>query len=384
MFFNDVIGQHTCKRQLLQSVHDNRISHAQLFLGPEGCGNLAMALAYSQYIVCENRTDTDSCGICPACIKAQKFIHPDIHFTFPFVNIEKRELCSDWITEWRTFLGKNPYGNYNDWIREIDAENKQGNIYAKECMDIMRRLTLKSFESPYKILILWLPEYLGNDGNRLLKIFEEPPDNTVFLLVATDQEKILNTILSRVQIIKFGRLAEKEIAAALQEELSLDEQKALRIASVSEGNYNEALAIASMQENEHAGLLHDWINYASRREIKDLITWNDQFARLGREYQKSFFQYALHFLREILLIQLGVAEMTRMDEQDRKLAEALAKVLDHESIVDLITLFEKSVYFIERNVNAKVMITYVSISLMKRFTKNKTISKQPFFEKWEF
>ncbi len=384
MFFSDVIGQQQIKEQLIRSVQQNRVSHAQLFLGPEGCGNLAMALAFAQYLNCEDKQENDSCGRCPSCTKAQKFIHPDIHFAFPIINLDKRETSGDWMQEWRIFLNTNAYADYNDWITQIDAENKQGNITAKECLDIIRKLTLKTFESTYKILILWLPEFLAKEGNRLLKIVEEPPDNTVFLFIANDQELIINTILSRMQIVKFPRLQESEIATALAQRIGIEILQAKKIAALSEGNFNEACKVATMHEDGNTAFLREWMEACYRKNVKELFKWNEQFVKMGREYQKNFFQYCLHFYRQILLIEIGVRQLSNLTEAEHKMAEGLGKELGRHKITAIIELLDKSIYFVERNANAKILINYISISIMKHFNRSIQSTKRPFFENWAF
>ncbi|MBK9455926.1 MAG: hypothetical protein IPO24_10235 [Bacteroidetes bacterium] len=346
MLFKNVIGQTRIKLQLTKGVADNRVSHAQLFLGPEGSGNLAMALAYSQYINCENKQTVatedgtvhgDSCGTCPSCLKAQKFIHPDIHFTFPFVKTDKKEVCADWMVEWRQFMLNTPYGGYNEWITQIiEGENKQGNITARECQEIMRRLSLKNYRSTYKIIILWLPEYLGNEGNRLLKILEEPPENTVFIK---------------------------------------------KIAALSDGNFNEATQLIDIHEDANTTMIREWMEACYRHNVKALFAWNDRFVKMGREQQKNFFQYCLHFFREVLLLEAGAGSLSKLSDAELKTAEGLGKVLGVDRITFILELFDKCIYFVERNVNAKIMMTFVSVTLLKQFQSN-SINTRPFYEKW--
>ncbi|MBK8343267.1 MAG: hypothetical protein IPL12_08110 [Bacteroidetes bacterium] len=391
MLFKDIIGQTRIKVQLTKGVADNRVSHAQLFLGPEGSGNLAMALAYAQYINCENKQSVaaendlsygDSCGACPSCIKAQKFIHPDIHFTFPFVKLDQKELCADWMVEWRQFMLNTPYGGYNEWITQIiDTENKQGNITAKECQEIMRRLSLKNYEAEYKVLILWLPEYLGNEGNRLLKILEEPPENTVFLLVANDQERIINTIMSRVQIVKFPRLSDNDVIPALVERFKLPLPQAKKIAALSEGNFNEAIQLIDTHEDANTTMIREWMEACYRQNVKSLFAWNDRFVKWAVSSKKNYFQYCLHFFREVLLLEAGAGKLSKLSDAELKTAEGLGKVLGVERITFILELFDKCIYFVERNVNAKIMMTYVSVTLLKQFQSN-SINTRPFYEKW--
>src|SRR5690606_19290640 len=211
-----------------------------------GTGALPLAAAFAQYILCENKVDGESCGVCPACKKAAGFVHPDIHFSFPVIPRKSgdKPVSSDYLPQWREFLSQHPYGNVYDWLQSIQAENKQGNITTEECNDIFRKLALKSYEAEYKILILWMPEYLGAAGNKLLKIIEEPPEKTLFILVAENEEKVLGTILSRTQLVKIPALDNQLVAEALQSRSNLPEQEALQIASLADGNYREAIQLA--------------------------------------------------------------------------------------------------------------------------------------------
>src|SRR5437762_4317021 len=271
MPFSDIIGQQQVKHRLVEMVRHNRLSHALLFLGKEGNGSLPLAMALAQYITCEkvnpksqvsnsnqslfedespqtSPTDTvpaDSCGVCFSCVKAQRLIHPDIHYSYPVVTKKSGSppISTDYISEWREFIHSYPYGNVYDWLQFIGAENKQGNITAQECNDIIHQLNLKSFESEYKILILWMPEYLGNEGNKLLKLIEEPPPNTLFILVAESESLILPTIVSRCQLIKIPGLETHEIEKALMNRNKTNKENARQAAIVSEGNYREALQI---------------------------------------------------------------------------------------------------------------------------------------------
>src|SRR5687767_4640114 len=268
MQFEKIIGQQEIKKHLVEMVQHNRLSHALLFLGKEGSGALPLALALAQYVVCEkvntqqqgyaalneestnspltiDHSPSDSCGTCPACLKAVQLIHPDIHFSYPVVTKKSGTppVSIDYITEWREFIKSYPYFNVYDWLQFIGAENKQGNITAHECNDIIRKLNLKSFESEYKILIMWMPEYLGNEGNKLLKLIEEPPPNTLFVLVAENESLVLQTILSRCQLVKIPALETKEIEEALIRRHKTESGIARQVAGVSEGNYRDAMQL---------------------------------------------------------------------------------------------------------------------------------------------
>ncbi|MBK7108340.1 MAG: hypothetical protein IPH61_04060 [Bacteroidetes bacterium] len=383
MRFADIIGQEKIITELRRTVKENRVSHAQLFLGPQGCGNLAMALAFAQYLNCENRTEEDSCGVCDSCRKAEKFVHPDIHFTFPFINKDKKEICSDWLPEWRIFLENTPYGNYIRWIQQLDAENKQGNINAKECMDILHKLSFKSFESTYKVLILWLPEFLEKEGNRLLKLIEEPPDNTIFLFVANDQNLIINTILSRLQMVKFLRLQTDAIALALSKQFEIEYNRAVHIAAMSEGDYNEAMELMALHEGERTLQFRNWMAHCFRNQMNEILEFEDMFAKWGREKQKSFFHYGLHILRELIVFQAGAGNVDRLPDEETTLVTGLAKSFNTEQAIVIANYLDKAIYFVERNANAKILFTYLSISIMKIIKTENALAVKPFFESWD-
>ncbi len=241
MQFREVIGHKAIKEQLIKSVFENRVSHAQLFLGPEGSGNFALALAYAQFISCTDRQLTDSCGVCSSCRKYNKLIHPDLHFSYPFFRGGEKEDSMQDLEEWRDLVITNPYFDMEEWRSRLDAQNKQPNINKAECLNILHRLSLKAFESEFKTMIIWLPEYLKNEGNRLLKTLEEPSGKTLILLVANHQDQILNTILSRTQLVKIPALSNQDIQEYLMESKDLPEAQASRIAYLSEGNMQAAL-----------------------------------------------------------------------------------------------------------------------------------------------
>src|SRR6201985_2383182 len=268
MGFKSVIGQAQVKQHLIELVRLNRLSHALLFLGPEGSGALPMALAFAQYVVCERAKGDlgDACGICASCVKASQLIHPDIHFSYPVIpkKAGDKPVSTDYISEWREFVRQYPYGNAYDWLQFIGAENKQGNISAHECNEINRKLSLKSFESGYKILIMWMPEYLGNEGNKLLKLIEEPPPDTLFVLVTENEAQILSTILSRVQIIRLPKPQVKEIQEALVSRAGVQPEQARQLAAVSEQNYREALRQLQHGQDDWQSLLREWLNAVFR------------------------------------------------------------------------------------------------------------------------
>jgi len=370
MQFKQIIGHTALKRQLCSSVDTARIPHAQLFLGPEGSGQLALALAFAQYVLCENPSDGDSCGQCSACNKATKFIHPDVHFSFPTVG--SKAISNHFLENWRTALKDNPYLNANEWLQHIGAENKQGNITKEECVSIVKKLSLKSFEAVHKILILWLPEYLAKEGNRLLKLIEEPPENTLFVLVAENQELILNTIISRCQILKVHALPDNEIIEGLMHQKGLSETEAQKAAHLSDGNYNAALQVARHQENDNARLFLEWLRKCYQGHGVEQVSWAEKLAGLGRENQKHFLHYALHFLREFLRLKLIGEEGVRLQQEELNTAMKMLKVIDVDQVEQIVKLFDDCTYYIERNANPKILFLDAAIqinSILKRVAK---------------
>jgi DNA polymerase-3 subunit delta' len=395
MQFNDIIGQHHVKQQLVEMVQHNRLSHALLFLGNEGNGSLQLAIALAQYVTCEkanprSRTDNqadaassslftaessdspltthdsriDSCGVCSSCIKAEKLVHPDIHFSYPVVTKKSGSppVSADYISEWREFIKSYPYGNVYDWLQLIGAENKQGNITAQECNDIIRQLSLKSFESEYKILVLWMPEYLGNEGNKLLKLIEEPPPNTLFVLVAENESLVLPTIVSRCQLIKIPALETGEIEEALIKRNNTNAATARQAASVSEGNYREALQMVQHAEDDWQSLLREWLNAILKTGPVTQAKWVEEISRLGREKQKQFLRYFNHLLEQAIRYKL-MKENIFLPDNEKDFANRLNRIADIGQQKAIIEELDKATYYIERNANAKILFHALTIKL---------------------
>ncbi|HXH18923.1 MAG TPA: hypothetical protein VNJ07_07535 [Chitinophagales bacterium] len=366
MLFNTVIGQQELKRKLIDSARHNTVSHAQLFLGPLGHGGLPLALAFSQYLNCEKPGDNDSCGICPSCVKAQKFIHPDIHYSFPFPKVEKKERCDEFIHEWRDALAENPYLDLFTWMARFEAENKQPNITIKECHDLIRKLSLKAFESPYKIVILWLPEYLGKEGNSLLKIIEEPPDRTVFILVAENSDEVLPTILSRTQIVKIPHIEHSILAEALQQKFETDSDAAFRLATISNGDYIEASRQIQHAFGELSELFVQWFTLcfpSEKTRSLEIYAWIEKFAAIGRENQKSFLKYAMHFLRETLYMQATENKSLVLTPVEHELASRLVKFSDYNLLQELHEQLNEAHFHAERNAHPKMLMMSLSLKV---------------------
>lgn len=363
--FKDVIGQAPVKQHLVELVHSNRLSHALLFLGPEGSGALPLALAFSQYVVCEQPRAGDACGVCAPCIKARQLIHPDIHYSYPVIpkKAGDKPVSTDYGAEWREFTAQYPYGNAYDWLQFIGAENKQGNITAQECNDIIHKLNLKSFESGYKILVMWMPEYLGNEGNKLLKLIEEPPANTLFLLVAENESLILQTILSRTQLVKIPLPETADVERALIERAGLAAEQARPIAVLSEGNYHEALQLIRHAEDDWQGVLREWLNAILKNGPIAQVKWIDEISKSGRERQKQFLRYFNHLLEQAIRLKFIGGEGLSIPDGERDIALRLNKIADVGQQQAIIEELDKATYYIERNAHAKMLFHALTIKV---------------------
>lgn len=388
MQFKDVIDQGETQHHLVDMLQQNRLSHALLLLGKEGSGGLPLALAFAQYITCEKRKPatapagpslfgfdapsvteptappTDSCGQCPACVKAAKLQHPDIHFSYPVIPKKSgdRPVSTDYISDWREFIAHFPYGNTFDWLQCIGAENKQGNITAEECNDILRKLSLKSFESEYKIVIMWMPEYLGKEGNKLLKLIEEPPLNTLFLLVAENEEQILPTILSRCQLVKIPTPSNAAIADALVQRAGAAPETATQIAAIAEGNYREALLQLQHADEDWTSLLRDWLNYTLTGKLPEQVKWVTEVSTLGREKQKQLLLYFNHLLEQAIRLRV-MGDLPHMSDKEKDFATRLNRIAAVSQQQVIIDELDKAVYYIERNANPKMLFHALTIKL---------------------
>ena len=365
MLFSEILGQSGVKQKLQESLSGDRIPHAQLFIGREGSGALSLALAFAQRMVCETPIQGDSCGKCRGCIKAAKHTHPDIHFTFPTVGTNA--VSSDSLKTWREAIMANPYLNVFDWLSNLGAENKQGNITKAECVQILQKLNLKSFESPNKILLIWMPEYLKKEGNRLLKIIEEPPLNTYIIMVAENADEILGTILSRCQIVKVPPIKESVLKEALIERHSLNEDTAVNISRLANGNYNQAQKMMSDLQDNSAEVFLDWMRKSWKGNGVEIVDWVSNIAGIGRENQKFFLQYGLHFLRECLVLPWHSEDQVRLEKKEIDTAEKMRKVLDWKKIEAMSQLINDCTYQVERNANPRVLFMDASLQLNQIF-----------------
>ncbi|PWG78206.1 DNA polymerase III subunit [Pararcticibacter amylolyticus] len=374
MQFCDITGQEAIKKQLIQTVQENRVSHARLFLGPEGSGSLPLALAYAQYICCENPSETDSCGECASCRKYSRLIHPDLHFSYPFFAKHKEDTAISFIEEWREAFLANPYMGLDEWRGQLEADNKQANINIAECHQIIKKLSLKPFESEYKVLIMWLPEYLDKEGNTLLKIIEEPPQKTLFLLVAQSQDQILNTILSRTQLMKVPRLTDQNVRDFLTEKLHLPDEQASRIAYLSEGNIQLAVNLSREESNNNFGLFSDWLRMCFSNKGIQIIEFAETVSRLGRENQKNFLRYGTKLLREVLMVLSGAENLVHLPQNEEAFVKNFSRTMDPAKAEALVAQLEEAHYHVERNANPKILFLDVSLQIV-RILKFNTLPK---------
>lgn len=368
MRFQDIPGLASTKSQLIEAVKGNHVAHAQLFVGVEGSANLAMALAFSTYLNCENPTETDACGACPSCVKNSKYIHPDVNFVFPSAatpKFKREDATSEkFLVEWRSFLTQTPFGNVTDWSNHFGWENKLLMIPRQESRNIIRALSLKSFEGKYKVMIIWQPELMNaNAANGILKILEEPPENTIFLLVSNDSNKLLTTILSRAQQLRIPQFADEDIKKVLSEKGSLSETEINQIAYRANGNLRMALAEIEGGRNDANDYFKEWMRQCFTFNFENLIKQADDFQKRGKEFQVGLLSVASNYMRETLLQGVAAHDISRLPEQELSFIEKFAGVFVPEKIARISPQFDEAQYHIERNANPKILFLDLSLSI---------------------
>ena len=409
MQFKNIISQGQVKNRLKDLVRKNRLSHALLFLGKEGSGALPLAIAFAQYILCEKANPKpqsekvislfeeekpapekvlfeDSCGECSSCSKVATLVHPDLHFSYPSLKKDSKHdhvLSTDFITEWREFIQQFPYGSVADWINflkehstaKIDSPvNKQGNITVDECDEISRKLSLKAFESPYKILIMWMPEFLGKEGNKLLKLIEEPPPDTLFIFVAEDESQILPTILSRTQLIKIPSLSNEDVENKLIEDYNIEPETANQLAAISEGNFREALLLLKNTDENFEAKVREWLNVILKNNVTTQLKWIEEISKTGREKQKQFLKYFVHLLQQAIRVRyLDEENLDSVPVNEKDFGMRLNKMCGIEAQEAMIEELEKSIYYIERNAHAKMLFHALTIRFFHIIKDNSLI-----------
>ena len=374
MRFSEIIGYQDIKERLIGSINNDHIAHAQLFFGNEGCANLELTLAFLTYLNCENRTESDSCGTCPSCSKMDKLIHPDLHFIFP--NSTTKEIKKDaesklFFTHWREIVTTKPFFNFHDWMKHLDVENKQGLINVRDGKSIFKTISLKAFEAEYKSVIIWLPEYMNQAcANAILKVLEEPPEKTLFFLVSYDYEKLLPTILSRTQQLYIPSFSDEEVKDYLEKNISgvTNIEQVVRLA---EGNMNLAIKLAGHQDNDLFSFFTKWLRACYSNKPSEILPMADDFQKLGREGQKNLFIYGLKLLRNVLLQNVELGSMIKLNATEKDFIEKITKLLDIEKLGAISEILDRLHYLIGRNANAKIVFTNQSLKIGQVFLGKK-------------
>jgi DNA polymerase-3 subunit delta' len=372
MKFSEIPGQRDIIGNLISSVTSERVSHAQLFTGPEGCGSLPLALAYAQYVSCENRSARDSCGSCKSCIKYEKMIHPDLHFVFPVIRDKTsgEPVSDNYIEEWREFVRNTPYFSLNKWLDSIEVGNAQGLIFASEASEILKKLSLKAFESDFKVMIIWLPERMHlSTANKLLKLIEEPPEKTLFLLVSDEPDKVVPTILSRCQLIKIPSFKTGDITDYLIERFRIHKAKADDISKVANGNIIRAIDLC---EHEDSSLLNldrfrNLMRFAWKRDVVSLINWSEEIAVIGREPQKSFLSFTHRIVRENLMLTLDQMKnkLVFLTGEEAEFSSKFHPYINQENIYSFADELNSSYSHIEANGNAKIIFLDLALKITR-------------------
>ncbi len=369
MYFKDIAGHKTIKERLINSVKTGRISHSQLFTGPEGSAKLSLVLAYARYILCTDRQEGDACGKCAACVKVNKYAHPDLHFVFPSSDSEEKKSTEGvYLPEWREALIENPYMSEYNWYERIGIERKQGMIRKDESTGVLRKLSLKSFESDYKILVMWMAERMNaTASNMLLKIIEEPPKGTVFLLVAENPDRLLTTILSRTQIVRIPKFSKQEISEMLSDKTEYSEHQKENVIRMANGNYH--LAISSLkaegQAKENFELFIRFMRNCFAKKVIDLMTLIDGFSSNSREWQKNFLQYSMRMLRENFMVNQEKKQITYMADYEAEFSVKFSKFVNENNILELYEEFNRAYIDISANGYARIIFLDLSLKIIK-------------------
>ncbi|MDB5274099.1 MAG: hypothetical protein JWO58_2466 [Chitinophagaceae bacterium] len=383
MQFNQIPGLEDVKQQLLHAVDNNHLAHALLFYGPEGSGALALALALATYVNCENKEAIkgDACGSCSSCVKINKMIHPDLNFVFPYANVKealkakgegKVELSSDvFLPDWRKFIEHSPYGNLSDWAKYIEADNKAMLIPVEESRQIIRKLSLKAYEADYKIMVIWLPEVMRQEAaNAILKVLEEPPYKTLFLLVAQQPDAIITTILSRTQKVRVRPFTDEEIGAYLIQHLDVAPQEAPSKAFLADGSIRRAMQLADGVSSDVGTMFRDWLRVCfMSSKLNEGLEWADTFSTLSKDDQKGFFQMGNNYIREGLLVINEAEDILRLEQEEKEFIQRLGKFLTNENIEQALRLFSDAIIQIDRNANVRIMMTDLYFKVHTLFNK---------------
>jgi DNA polymerase-3 subunit delta' len=370
MLFANIPGLDIVKERLIHSAKSGKIPHAQLFQGSEGALNLPLALAYTTYLHCQVKGDKDACGSCPACSKSLKFIHPDTNFVFPSGNLkadkDEDRYKAERLKTWRAFLLERPFGNLNDWVNYYGGEDKQVNISKEESREIIRSLSLKSFESEYKVMIIWQPEYMHpSAANGILKILEEPPPNTIFLLVTNDPEQLLPTIVSRTQSVQVPMVDDEALDTYLLETQTLDEARRKKIVQLAEGSVTLALALLDTGEDNNQEVFSDWMRACFKKDYVKLVGLSEAFHELDKLSQRNLLHYSLTMMREVVLQLAGASQISRAMGSELKFIQDFSRSMNTGRIEKASQWINDAGYFLERNGSAKMIFLDLSLQISK-------------------
>ena len=374
MLFKDIAGHENIKKKLINTVINKRISHALLFAGPEGNGKLAIAIAYAQYLACSNRTDTDSCGECPSCKKYNKLIHPDLHFVYPVIKTKglTKPVSDNFIKTWRTFILENSVYGYNNWLNDIGVENQQAGIFAQESQEIIKKLNYKAYEAEYKVMIIWMPEKMNiSASNKLLKMIEEPPEKTLFILVSEKPDYILKTILSRTQFVKIPKINEQSMLDKLKEKYNFADEKNNEIVRLANGNFLKAEDLADSGNEEleqNFNLFSNLMRYCFSNKFVELLDWTNEVSKLGREKQKELINYSLRMLRENFILNTlpqNKEKIVYLADKEKGFSEKFNKFIHKNNIYNLTTEFTNAAKYIERNGYDKLVFLDLAIKIAR-------------------
>lgn len=368
MKFSAIPGLTETKHLLTEAVRNNHAAHAQLFLGAPGALNLSLALAYATYLHCQNKGEDDACGVCPACSKSLKFVHPDTHFVFPLSNIkndkDEDRFKAEILKSWRSFLLEQPFGTLDDWTNSYGGEDKQALISREESREIIKTLSLKPFESPHKIMIIWQPELMHSSAaNGILKILEEPPPHTFFILVTNAGDRLLPTILSRTQIITVPLLRDEEVTRYLQHHLQTEKSKAEKIAILADGNLSMAMRLTHTEVDDNSAVFAEWMRACYEHTYGALLAKADEYHQKDKLSQKNLMVYGINMMRELLLNHEGAAAILRSAGEERKFVERFGKLMNVKKIEQSFQLLGDASYHLERNGSAKMIFFDLSLKL---------------------
>jgi len=381
MLFSDILGQEHIKKHLTTSVDNDRVAHAQLFVGKEGTGTLPMAIAFAQYLLCKNNNAENNTGIEACNVKFNSISHPDLHFAFPVVTSDKvksKPISNFYLEEWRKLLKEQPYANLFDWYKLLGVDNKQGLISVEEANNIVKALTLKSYEGGYKVMLIWMAEKMNDAcANKLLKLIEEPPSKTIFILITEDEQQIINTIKSRCQILYFPPLAEAVIKDGLVKKYHLETAVAAKIAQQANGNFNKAcdLVYKDSEDIQFETWFIFWVRSAfkakgNKAAVLDLIKWSEDIAKTGRETQKQFLNFCIQFFRQALLLNYNADALVYFEPKTENFKlENFAPFINGSNILEISDELQDAIYHIERNGNSKIILTDLSIKLTRLLHK---------------